>query len=157
MQPSDFSRPRAHLGPPPRPKRVPHDEGVGSGSGRGASNRVVTACTNPSPQPSTRSSLAGRVRGPAAPVLPARCAPFGTSSCFFLASLSHFCHSPAGPAYVECALSSYEGVDMSYTVQYLQSKMAAQGLEVSVLVNCLVQDDIQLGASDLHIEPWENA
>ena len=46
---------------------------------------------------------------------------------------------------------------MSYTVQYLESEMAAQGLEVSVLVNCLVQDSIRLGASDLHIEPWENA
>src|SRR5437762_565797 len=44
---------------------------------------------------------------------------------------------------------------MSYTVQYLQSEMAAQGVEVSVLVNCLVQDAIRLGASDLHIEPWE--
>ena len=31
--------------------------------------------------------------------------------------------------------------------------MAAQGLEVIVLVNCLVQDAIRLGASDLHIEP----
>jgi type II secretory ATPase GspE/PulE/Tfp pilus assembly ATPase PilB-like protein len=46
---------------------------------------------------------------------------------------------------------------MSYTVQYLQSEMAAQGLEVSVLVNCLVQDAIHLAASDLHIEPWETA
>ena len=46
---------------------------------------------------------------------------------------------------------------MSYTVNYLQSEMAAQGLEVIVLVNCLVQDAIRLGASDLHIEPWENA
>jgi type II secretory ATPase GspE/PulE/Tfp pilus assembly ATPase PilB-like protein len=46
---------------------------------------------------------------------------------------------------------------MSYTVQYLQSEMAAQGLEVSVLVNCLVQDAISLAASDLHIEPWETA
>jgi type II secretory ATPase GspE/PulE/Tfp pilus assembly ATPase PilB-like protein len=46
---------------------------------------------------------------------------------------------------------------MSYTVQYLQSEMAAQGLEVIVLVNCLVQDAIRLGASDLHIEPWENS
>src|ERR1700690_651972 len=46
---------------------------------------------------------------------------------------------------------------MSYTVQYLQSEMAAQGLEVSVLVNCLVQDAIRLAASDLHIEPWETA
>jgi len=48
-------------------------------------------------------------------------------------------------------------VAMSYTVQYLQSELAAQGLEVSVLVNCLVQDAIHLGASDLHIEPWETA
>jgi general secretion pathway protein E len=46
---------------------------------------------------------------------------------------------------------------MSYTIQYLQSEMAAQGLEVSILVNCLVQDAIKLGASDLHIEPWENS
>jgi len=46
---------------------------------------------------------------------------------------------------------------MSYTVQYLQSETAAQGLEVSVLVNCLVQDAIGLAASDLHIEPWETA
>ena len=46
---------------------------------------------------------------------------------------------------------------MSYTVQYLQSELASQGLEVSVLVNCLVQDAIRLGASDLHIEPWETA
>ena len=46
---------------------------------------------------------------------------------------------------------------MSYTMQYLQSEMAAQGLEVSVLVNCLVQDGIQLGASDLHIEAWETS
>ncbi len=46
---------------------------------------------------------------------------------------------------------------MSYTIQYLQSEMAAQGLEVIVLVNCLVQDAIQLGASDLHIEPWESS
>jgi len=46
---------------------------------------------------------------------------------------------------------------MSYTVQYLQSELAAQGLEISVLVNCLVQDATRLGASDLHIEPWENS
>jgi type II secretory ATPase GspE/PulE/Tfp pilus assembly ATPase PilB-like protein len=35
--------------------------------------------------------------------------------------------------------------------------VAAQGAEVSVLVNCLVQDATHLGASDLHIEPWENS
>src|SRR4051812_10801052 len=46
---------------------------------------------------------------------------------------------------------------MSYTVQYLQSEMAAQGVEVSTLVNCLVQDATVLGASDLHIEPWESS
>jgi type II secretory ATPase GspE/PulE/Tfp pilus assembly ATPase PilB-like protein len=46
---------------------------------------------------------------------------------------------------------------MSYTNDYLQSEMAAQGVEVSVLVNCLVQDAIHLGASDLHIEPWEES
>jgi type II secretory ATPase GspE/PulE/Tfp pilus assembly ATPase PilB-like protein len=46
---------------------------------------------------------------------------------------------------------------MSYTEQYLQSDLAAQGLEVSVLVNCLVQDAIRLRASDLHVEPWENS
>ena len=48
-------------------------------------------------------------------------------------------------------------VAMSYTIQYLESEVAAQGIEVIVLVNCLVQDAIRLGASDLHIEPWENA
>lgn len=46
---------------------------------------------------------------------------------------------------------------MSYTIQYLESELAARGLEVSVLVNCLVQDAIRLGASDVHIEPWENS
>ena len=46
---------------------------------------------------------------------------------------------------------------MSYTDQYLQSELAAQGLEVSVLVNCLVQDAIRLRASDLHVEPWETS
>lgn len=46
---------------------------------------------------------------------------------------------------------------MSYTIQYLQSESAAQGFEIIVLVNCMVQDAIRLGGSDLHIEPWENA
>ncbi len=46
---------------------------------------------------------------------------------------------------------------MSYTMHYLQSESAAQdGVEVIVLVNCLVQDAIRLKASDLHIEAWEN-
>ena len=46
---------------------------------------------------------------------------------------------------------------MNYTVQYLQSEGAAQNFEISALVNCMVQDAIKLGASDLHIEPWEKA
>ena len=46
---------------------------------------------------------------------------------------------------------------MSYTDEYLESDAAVQGIEVSVLVNCLVQDATRLGASDLHIEPWENS
>jgi type II secretory ATPase GspE/PulE/Tfp pilus assembly ATPase PilB-like protein len=46
---------------------------------------------------------------------------------------------------------------MSYTLQYLQSELVAQGIEVSVLINCLVQDAVRLSPSDLHIEPWENA
>ncbi len=46
---------------------------------------------------------------------------------------------------------------MSLTVQYLQSDGAAQNFEVSVLVNCMVQDAARLAASDLHIEPWEKA
>ncbi len=44
---------------------------------------------------------------------------------------------------------------MSYSEQYLQSGEAAQNFEISVLVNCMVQDAIKLSASDLHIEPWE--
>jgi type II secretory ATPase GspE/PulE/Tfp pilus assembly ATPase PilB-like protein len=47
---------------------------------------------------------------------------------------------------------------MSYTIQYLQSDLVAtSGVEVSVLVNCLVQDAVRLSASDLHIEPWESS
>src|ERR1700690_911755 len=47
---------------------------------------------------------------------------------------------------------------MSYTTNYLQSEtVAAQGPEIIVLVNCMVQDAIKLSASDLHVEPWETA
>jgi type II secretory ATPase GspE/PulE/Tfp pilus assembly ATPase PilB-like protein len=46
---------------------------------------------------------------------------------------------------------------MSYTENYLKSESAAQGVEIITLVNCLVQDAIHLGASDLHIEPWEKS
>ena len=46
---------------------------------------------------------------------------------------------------------------MSYTDEYLRSESAAQQIEIPTLVNCMAQDAIQLGASDLHIEPWEAA
>ncbi len=47
---------------------------------------------------------------------------------------------------------------MSYTANYLQSEsVAAQGAEVIVVVNCMIQDAIKLNASDLHVEPWENS
>lgn len=59
-------------------------------------------------------------------------------------------------AWTQVPVQSNENA-MSYTDQYLNSEMAARGVEVSVLVNCLVQDATRLGASDLHIEPWENA
>ena len=47
---------------------------------------------------------------------------------------------------------------MSHSHEYLRSDaVAAQGIEISTLVNCLVQDAMRLGASDLHIEPWEDS
>jgi NADH-quinone oxidoreductase subunit M len=61
---SDQASPRSILSEPPlRSEGIPspHDEGVGRGPGRGG---VDTAGTNPSPQPSPRSSLAGRGSGP---------------------------------------------------------------------------------------------
>jgi type II secretory ATPase GspE/PulE/Tfp pilus assembly ATPase PilB-like protein len=47
---------------------------------------------------------------------------------------------------------------MSYTANYLNSEsVATSGPEVIVVVNCMIQDAIKLAASDLHVEPWENA
>jgi type II secretory ATPase GspE/PulE/Tfp pilus assembly ATPase PilB-like protein len=46
---------------------------------------------------------------------------------------------------------------MGHTFDYLQSESAAHAFEVSTLANCLLQDAVRLGASDLHIEPWEEA
>ena len=44
---------------------------------------------------------------------------------------------------------------MNHTVKYLQSESAEEGIEIGVLVNCLLLDSIAAKASDLHIEPWE--
>src|SRR5437867_64019 len=46
---------------------------------------------------------------------------------------------------------------MNQTIHYLQSDYTAEkGIEIGVLVNHLLADAIHAGASDLHIEPWEN-
>lgn len=45
---------------------------------------------------------------------------------------------------------------MNETTRYLQSVSAAKGVEIGVLVDFLVKDAIKAGASDIHIEPWEN-
>jgi type II secretory ATPase GspE/PulE/Tfp pilus assembly ATPase PilB-like protein len=46
---------------------------------------------------------------------------------------------------------------MNKTLEYLQSDFTAErGIEIGVLVNLLIQDAIDAGASDIHIEPWEN-
>jgi type II secretory ATPase GspE/PulE/Tfp pilus assembly ATPase PilB-like protein len=46
---------------------------------------------------------------------------------------------------------------MNKTLEYLQSDATAErGIEIGVLVNLLIQDAIVAGASDIHIEPWEN-
>ena len=45
---------------------------------------------------------------------------------------------------------------MSQILEYLQSESAERGLEIAPLVNYLLYDAIKAGASDIHIEPWEN-
>src|SRR5262245_45738759 len=46
---------------------------------------------------------------------------------------------------------------MHRTIDYLQSDYTAEkGIEIGLLVNHLLADAIGAGASDLHIEPWEN-
>lgn len=72
--------------------------------------------------------------------------------------LLHVCSPITHPLLpVALAEQGAAGIAMSYTVQYMQSEMAAREFEVSILVNCLVQDATHLGASDLHIEPWEES
>ena len=45
---------------------------------------------------------------------------------------------------------------MNETTRYLQSVTGNQEVEVGALVNYLVHDAIQAGASDIHLEPWES-
>jgi len=46
---------------------------------------------------------------------------------------------------------------MSHTQAYLESEEARRRVEIGVLVNRLLQDAIAAGASDIHLEPWENS
>ena len=47
---------------------------------------------------------------------------------------------------------------MNQTINYLQSDYTAEkGIEIGVLVNHVLADAIHAGASDVHIEPWENS
>jgi type II secretory ATPase GspE/PulE/Tfp pilus assembly ATPase PilB-like protein len=45
---------------------------------------------------------------------------------------------------------------MNQTTRYLQSVSEKGSIEVGVLVNYLIFDAIEIGASDIHIEPWES-
>ena len=46
---------------------------------------------------------------------------------------------------------------MNRTSDYLQSDYTAEkGIEIGVLVNHIIADAIHAGASDVHLEPWEN-
>ena len=47
---------------------------------------------------------------------------------------------------------------MNRTVEYLQSDHTAErGIEIGILVNHILADAISVGASDVHLEPWENS
>lgn len=46
---------------------------------------------------------------------------------------------------------------MSTTEQYLEAQAAAkEEVDVPMMVNYIIQDSLELGASDIHIEPWED-
>jgi type II secretory ATPase GspE/PulE/Tfp pilus assembly ATPase PilB-like protein len=46
---------------------------------------------------------------------------------------------------------------MNETTRYLQSVAEGRSLEVAVLVNHLIIDAVRVGASDIHLEPWESS
>jgi general secretion pathway protein E len=45
---------------------------------------------------------------------------------------------------------------VSRTTNYLQSISEDAEVEIATLVNCLILDAVEAGASDIHIEPWES-
>jgi len=44
----------------------------------------------------------------------------------------------------------------NHTAQYIQSLDDLKSVEITTLVNYVILDAIKAGASDIHIEPWEN-
>jgi type II secretory ATPase GspE/PulE/Tfp pilus assembly ATPase PilB-like protein len=44
----------------------------------------------------------------------------------------------------------------SLAAQYIQSLEDLKGVEITTLVNYVVLDAVKAGASDIHVEPWEN-
>src|SRR5204863_3816301 len=49
-----------------------------------------------------------------------------------------------------------QGQRVNQTTRYLQSVSDQRGIEIGALVNYLLIDAIKVGASDIHIEPWES-
>ena len=46
---------------------------------------------------------------------------------------------------------------MSHTTSYLQSLPTLLDADISTLVNYIVHDAVQSGASDIHLEPWQES
>jgi len=46
---------------------------------------------------------------------------------------------------------------MSYTTSYLKSLPTLLDADISTLVNYIVHDSVQAGASDIHFEPWQES
>jgi type II secretory ATPase GspE/PulE/Tfp pilus assembly ATPase PilB-like protein len=45
---------------------------------------------------------------------------------------------------------------MSLTADYMATDAALVSADIGHLVNCMIEDAIKGGASDIHIEPWES-
>ncbi len=45
---------------------------------------------------------------------------------------------------------------MNATTQYLRANEEPQRIEIPKLLGCILQDAVQAGASDIHLEPWED-
>src|SRR5436309_13405215 len=54
------------------------------------------------------------------------------------------------------AFGEPRGHRVNQTTRYLQSVSDQQAIEIGALVNYLLIDAIKVGASDIHIEPWES-